>query len=207
MVPHHDRLRAQIAIERAAPSVPHLPRLRALQVCRRRPTLGVATSVTAGIRKPLHLPRSDSGLATVNVTLFSDVPGCRLAWGKSAMFGLMHRSKLGVISAMTSMGGKVASSALQAVHIGEHRSLGGTRQMWPGLSSGERGHALNGPGRPRVDRGRAHGDERCRPCHLRRSPHSHGRTTVTRSSSFANTSGDREHDYFADVITDNIITK
>jgi hypothetical protein len=29
-----------------------LPRLRALQVCRRRPTLGVAAASTAGIRKP-----------------------------------------------------------------------------------------------------------------------------------------------------------
>lgn len=51
---HHHRLRGQIAIERAAPSVPHLPRLRALQVCRRRPLVCVAASVMAGIRKPLH---------------------------------------------------------------------------------------------------------------------------------------------------------
>jgi hypothetical protein len=34
-----------------------LPRLRALQVCRRRPTLGVAAASTAGIRKPSQ-PRS-----------------------------------------------------------------------------------------------------------------------------------------------------
>ena len=47
--------RSEIAIERAAPSVPHLPPLRALQLCRRRPTLDVAASVTAGIRKPLQL--------------------------------------------------------------------------------------------------------------------------------------------------------
>jgi hypothetical protein len=54
IAPHHHRLRGQIAIERAAPSVPHLPRLRALQVCRRRPLVCVAASVMAGIRKPLQ---------------------------------------------------------------------------------------------------------------------------------------------------------
>jgi integrase/recombinase XerD len=46
--------RRQIAIERAAPSVPHLPRLRALQVCRPGRWC-VAAPVTAGIRnKPLQ---------------------------------------------------------------------------------------------------------------------------------------------------------
>jgi hypothetical protein len=59
---HHHRLRGQIAIERAAPSVPHLPRLRALQVCRRRPLVCVAASVMAGIRKPLAFDESRPSL-------------------------------------------------------------------------------------------------------------------------------------------------
>ena len=36
-------------------------------------------------------PRSANGLATVNVTLFSDVPGYRLIGGKGANSVLMHR--------------------------------------------------------------------------------------------------------------------
>jgi hypothetical protein len=32
----------------------------------------------------VNFPRYANGLATVNVTLFSDVPGCRLARGKNA---------------------------------------------------------------------------------------------------------------------------
>ena len=43
---------------RALRAAPHLPRLRALQVCRRRPLVRVAASVMAGIRKPLHNPKS-----------------------------------------------------------------------------------------------------------------------------------------------------
>ena len=70
IAPHHHRLRGQIAIERAAPSVPRLPRLRALQVCRRRPTLAVAPSLTAGIRKPLQgeIESAGSAQATASCT-------------------------------------------------------------------------------------------------------------------------------------------
>ena len=52
----HQQHSGQIAIETAAPARPHLPRLRALALLRRRPTVRVVGSVSAGVRETCTRP-------------------------------------------------------------------------------------------------------------------------------------------------------